>query len=99
MKLLEMEDVKVDFDDSSQTFQVFGAKEKVDSLIKTRPHWFRKNSPPNINSGGGGAAPGHTGTISPSDIYKAERLVKAGKLEKSKFNELYQRYVQQNRQA
>jgi seryl-tRNA synthetase len=89
LELLKLGDDVVVETTSHGRFLVHGAKEMVESLKKTKPHWFKKPGAPNVNTGGGA-----TSNDTPEELtalYMEELRLKNQK----KYKELLPTYVKQ----
>lgn len=94
LDLLDMTSVQVEAT-SNNRFLVHGATEYVERLKNQKPHWFAKDKPPNINSGGGGVPPTDDGVITPMDLNTAERKAKRGLITDGEYKALFAKYQKQ----
>lgn len=94
LELLDTSEVQVEAT-SSNRFLVHGATEYVERLKNQKPHWFAKDNPPNINSGGGGVPPTNDGVITPTDVYAAEIKMKRGLISDGDYKTFFNKYLSQ----
>lgn len=88
LELLEPESVEIEVT-SNNRFMVHGAKEYVETLKQKKPHWFKKDKVPVVNSGGGGAKPPEPKKATVSDLMKAEKQLKMGKISREEYHKVY----------
>ena len=91
---VDLSELKVDLNTAGR-FEVHGAKEYVERLQKDKPHWFRVDTPPNVNSGGGGAAPSTDGQLKPEDVAKAKTAAMRGEITQGQYLEIQKKYLAQ----
>lgn len=82
---------------SNGRFMVNGVKDYVEDLKQRKPHWFKKDKPPAVNSGGGGAKPTGDGKLTARDVLDAEKKVRAGKMTKDQYHEVFRKYATQGK--
>lgn len=88
LELIKLDDIVVETT-SQGRYIVNGAKEKVESLKKEKPHWFKKPGAPNVNAGGGS-----TGNTTNGEL--TATYMEALKLkDMKKYKELLPDYVKQ----
>ena len=96
LDLLDYSDVQVDKTESGR-YEIRGVDDKVESLKRDRPHWFKSKDLPNFNAGGTGGGR-RTDTkepeLTPSKVIQLEKQYKReGTPEK--ITELYKKYREQ----
>lgn len=83
IELVDLEGISVETT-STGRIMVEGADDFVKRLQKTRSHWFKSPTAPRVN-GGGGAPPPTPGKVTASDVVRAEREWKSGKISKDDY--------------
>jgi len=86
-----MDGVQVERTDHGRTI-VHGADTFVETLKRTKPHWFKTDKFPTINPGGGGAPPKET----PKEL-TAKYVVALERTDPKKYRELHPEYLRQLR--
>lgn len=77
-------------------FIIHGAKDFVEKLKGSRPHWFEKKTPPKVDSGGGKSGAKTDGAkVTPEELTAAERAYKQGKMSKADYHALFRKYTTQ----
>ena len=96
LDLIDMSGVKVEAT-STGRFLVSGAKERVESLKKEKPHWFTVDRPPTINAGGTGAGESQPGRrLTAVDVHQAERDWRTRKISEAQYRRIYKQYCDEN---
>lgn len=80
---------------SSGRYILHGVKDLVEDVKKKKPHWFKKDKAPAVNSGGGGAKPTGDGRVTQQDVLDAERKVKRGLIDKAQYHAIFKKYASQ----
>lgn len=81
---------------SNNRILIQGVESFVEQLKADKPHWFRKEGPPNINGAGGGAPPTGDGKkYSVDDVVSAEKAWKRGTISHADYMGVHKKYVQQ----
>ena len=91
---LKLDSIEVE-ETSSGRYILHGVKDMVEDLKGKKPHWFKKETAPKVNSGGGGAKPTGDGKVSMSQVLEAERKAKRGQISKEQYHEIFRKYASQ----
>jgi len=94
LELLDITGVELETTDKGR-YTVQGTKEYIENLKSTKPHWFKKDKPPVVNSGGGGAKPPAEGKLTASKVNELERMWKSGRATKEQYMDAHRRFVTQ----
>ena len=94
LEAVNLEDIELEVT-SNNRYMVHGTKEFVERLKEKKPHWFKKDKPPGVNSGGGSAKPAIASKLTPDDYVKAEMKYKRREITAEQFKVVQNQYLLQ----
>ena len=94
LELIDMNDVETEMTNTGR-FIVKDADQKAQMLKRLKPHWFKDNTTPTVNSGGGSRTVDKAEPITPSKLLELEKAYKAGKITQDAYYGAYRQYQEQ----
>ena len=91
LDLIDVDGVQVEAT-SSGRFIVHGSKEFIEELKTKKPHWFKKGTVAEINSGGINGGLIKSTKLGPLDVFDAEKKWKAGKISRQDYLGVFEKY-------
>jgi hypothetical protein len=82
---------------SSGRYILHGVKDLVEDVKKKKPHWFKKEKAPVVNSGGGGAKPAGDARVTAQDVNEMERKFKRGLVTKDQYHAVFTKWRTQSK--